>query len=607
MRLLRFDSHDELSLTPDFVHDIPPYAILSHCGGADEVTFNDILSGSSKDKAGYAKIQFCGEQARKDGLEYFWVDTCCIDKGNHAELSEAITSMFRWYRRAAKCYVYLTDVSVHKVGNSQTKRTWKKAFQTSRWFTRCWTLQDLLAPGSVDFFSREGEHLGDKRTLEWQIHEITKIPIAALRGAPLSHFSVEERFSWAENREATRPEDTAYSLMGIFGVFIPLIYGEGRDNAFIRLRREILATPNDDEIASVRSIATDSSATLVGEEVLAAASEFVILLLEDQALAPLLSMAFNRVELEILERNIRRLLKLYALDLRREATGNNEKEAAQLILMRARYIAYCVRKRYDKSAPEKFDSLERLVDLSSGKRALLEHYLSSRTRQSTENSLRKPHVDDYSDEDASDSNMSSEADSDQPELSDLDRVKVFMFESAAYRKFKLKLKDFVLPGKQPEPQNDSNKNITSFGPLETWRRLQNKGVEALNGLRMLSRPLVPPGYKRITWICVRQFSKYLKLELRLILSRAVKTTGMQMYVSTSLTERPYFNKICGDLSLLRTYTATAAETPNPRILRPGFIFQATQQPKLALITCGRPAMHMPLDQPLLTLHQTLQY
>jgi hypothetical protein len=149
--------------------------------------------------------------------------------------------MFRWYQNAAKCYVYLSDVSItkRKAGDQSSEFTWESAFRASRWFTRGWTLQELLAPSSVEFFSREGKRLGDKRTLERQIHEITGVAIPALRGTSLSRFGVDERLSWAENRQTTRKEDEAYSLLGIFYVYMPLIYGEGRDNAFTRLRDEI--------------------------------------------------------------------------------------------------------------------------------------------------------------------------------------------------------------------------------------------------------------------------------------------------------------------------------------------------------------------------------
>ena len=163
---------------------------------------------------------------------------CCIDKANHTELSEAITSMFRWYREAAKCYAYLSDVLVGHDSNNQTKLTWESAFRKSRWFTRGWTLQELLAPKSIEFFSREEVQLGDRNTLEREIHETTGIPIAALRGAPFSDFSVDERMRWAEKRTTKRKEDKAYCLLGIFNVFMSLRYGE-RDNAFIRLKDKI--------------------------------------------------------------------------------------------------------------------------------------------------------------------------------------------------------------------------------------------------------------------------------------------------------------------------------------------------------------------------------
>jgi hypothetical protein len=243
MRLLERNSAGEFSLTKDFGDDVSRYAILSHTWGADteEVTFRDLMDGTGKSKAGYSKIRFCEDQASRDGLQYFWIDTCCIDKSNSTELAEAINSMFRWYRDATKCYVYLSDVSTtkRKISTLNSDFTGESAFQVSRWFTRGWTLQELLAPSSVEFFSREGKRLGDKKTLEQQIHEITGIAVSAIQGAPLPQFGVDERLLWAENRQTTREEDKAYSLLGIFDVYMPLIYGEGRDNALARLREEI--------------------------------------------------------------------------------------------------------------------------------------------------------------------------------------------------------------------------------------------------------------------------------------------------------------------------------------------------------------------------------
>jgi hypothetical protein len=240
MRLLKRNGCGEISLTDVFHEELPRYAILSHTWGLDkdELTFDDLQSGKGESKAGYTKLRFCAEQAKQDGLEYFWVDTCCINKRDLHELSKSITSMFRWYRDAAKCYVYLSDVSLHNDDDHQTKLTWDLAFRKCRWFTRGWTLQELIAPAAVEFFSKEWEHLGSKETLEALIHAISGIPIMALRGTPLSCFSVEERMRWSANRATKEKEDKAYCLLGIFNVFMPLIYGEG-ENAFERLKRKI--------------------------------------------------------------------------------------------------------------------------------------------------------------------------------------------------------------------------------------------------------------------------------------------------------------------------------------------------------------------------------
>jgi len=256
MRLLEILPNGDFRLTQNLLDNaIPQYAILSHRWENDEeeVTFEDmdkgIDKGSAQGKAGYKKIEFCSEQAAKDGLRYFWVDSCCIKKSDSSELTESLNSMFRWYYRAEKCYVYLSDVSKRKrkrrLKNSQD--SWEQAFRASEWFTRGWTLQELLAPCSVEFFSRDGERLGNRQSLEQQIYEITGIPISALRGSPLSHFSAKQKFDWAENRKTTREEDWAYSLLGIFGIFMPIIYGEGRENAVNRLRNEIDEAPKDKE------------------------------------------------------------------------------------------------------------------------------------------------------------------------------------------------------------------------------------------------------------------------------------------------------------------------------------------------------------------------
>ena len=249
MRLLHFNGLGELTWTVFAQQDIPPYAILSHTWETGEVSFKDLESNTGKEKAGYRKVLFCGEQAARDRIEHFWVDTCCIDKRDLAELSRSINSMFRWYRKAAKCYVFLSDVSTPGITNAEAHRsTWEAALRTSRWFSRGWTLQELIAPASVEFFSLQLQWLGDKRSLEQVIHDITGIPVGALQGEPLGNFSVVERMRWTKHRHTTEEEDSAYCLLGIFGVSMVPNYGEGKANALRRLRREIDETQYPDDI-----------------------------------------------------------------------------------------------------------------------------------------------------------------------------------------------------------------------------------------------------------------------------------------------------------------------------------------------------------------------
>ena len=237
MRLLKLDDNGEPSLIEPVDDNNLEYAILSHTWGAkgEEVTFEDLMNGTGKNKPGYEKIKFCVAQAARDGLRYSWVDTCCINKADFTELSKAINSMFRWYHEATRCYVYLSDVP----DPNNPASTAESAFLKSRWFTRGWTLQELIAPKSVQFFSRNSKPLGNKKLREQQIHQITGIAIKALQGNPLSQFDVAERLSWAARRETTFEEDAAYCLLGIFNIYMPLIYGEGRKKALDRLQRKI--------------------------------------------------------------------------------------------------------------------------------------------------------------------------------------------------------------------------------------------------------------------------------------------------------------------------------------------------------------------------------
>lgn len=197
-------------------------------------------------QAGYSKITYACSQAAKDGYRYVWIDTCCIDKRSSAEVSEAVNSMWSWYQRAAVCYAYLEDV--HFDDYTQGYRTWKDDFSSSRWFTRGWTLQELLAPRKVVFYAKGWRLLGTKSSLVKTVEKITKIDELTLLEPRLVHnASVARRMSWAANRTTTRTEDVAYSLMGIFNVSMPIIYGEG-ENAFLRLQEEIIKRSDDHSI-----------------------------------------------------------------------------------------------------------------------------------------------------------------------------------------------------------------------------------------------------------------------------------------------------------------------------------------------------------------------
>lgn len=253
MRLLKIEDGIVLTYTKDLIDDIPPYVILSHTwlDDEDEVTYKDLIKGRGRDKIGYQKIDFCAKRAISDGFEYLWIDSCCINKSDLMELQYAINSMFSWYQNASKCYVYLTDVSM----GSSAGGAWMSEFPKTRWVTRGWTLQELIAPSSVEFFASGGDRLGDKLSLESQLHDMTGIPIKALRNAPLREFDEHERMSWMKNRQTKYSEDKAYALLGIFNIQMPLIYGEGEQNAFFRLKETI-------ELYSSRSRPTTSKHTL---------------------------------------------------------------------------------------------------------------------------------------------------------------------------------------------------------------------------------------------------------------------------------------------------------------------------------------------------------
>ncbi|KAI9148972.1 Vegetative incompatibility protein HET-E-1 [Paramyrothecium foliicola] len=234
---------------------VPQYAILSHTWGQNEVTFQDLQGFRSRinDPAqnfdtGHSKIVNTCRQAVQNGLSYVWIDTCCIDKSSSAELTEAINSMFQWYQRATVCYAYLSDVR-----DIDDPRKPDSEFRRSRWFTRGWTLQELLAPRQLLFYSRDWQLISPVTDLYETIEQVTGIERFYLQRSTspwnfvFRQASVATRMSWASTRQTTRPEDRAYSLLGLFDVNMPLLYGEGH-KAFIRLQEEIMKQTDDETI-----------------------------------------------------------------------------------------------------------------------------------------------------------------------------------------------------------------------------------------------------------------------------------------------------------------------------------------------------------------------
>jgi hypothetical protein len=194
MRLLHRRPDGGFTLTSFNDNNAPLRAILSHTWtDGEEVTYNELVAGTGKDKPGYDNIVFCMDRAAQDDIAHCWVDTCCVDKSSSQELQTAINSMFRWYHGTQKCYVYLSDVHMAKEVNDVQPFpiSWIEAFQRSKWFTRGWTLQDLNGPSTIEFFSVEGTRLGSKISLEWEICNITGIPAIALRGQSLDEFSFD--------------------------------------------------------------------------------------------------------------------------------------------------------------------------------------------------------------------------------------------------------------------------------------------------------------------------------------------------------------------------------------------------------------------------------
>ncbi|CAM1506860.1 Fc.00g065010.m01.CDS01 [Cosmosporella sp. VM-42] len=247
MRLLNTET---LELEFFFDKEVPEYAILSHTWGKGEVSFQALGHDVHvSDRLGYVKLQQSCELAASMNLGYVWIDTCCIDKSSSAELSEAINSMFRWYAKSTICIAFLPDVP---------PSTDSETFRQSRWFTRGWTLQELIAPQEVVFYNQDWTRLGTRASLKKDIQVATGIPEDIFEQPlnldsldqleKLKGLSVAEKMRWAAKRQTTRAEDIAYCLMGIFEINMPLLYGEGQEKAFKRLQEEIIKATDDESI-----------------------------------------------------------------------------------------------------------------------------------------------------------------------------------------------------------------------------------------------------------------------------------------------------------------------------------------------------------------------
>ena len=207
---------NELAITDVYFDNFPPYAILSHTWGDGEINLKDVRNGTWVQKTAASKMRFCIQQVRKDGLQYFWIDSCCINQKDVEELKRSLNSMFEWYKGASECYAYLEDV---------TSQSWESEFRTCRWFTRGWTLQELIAPRTVKFFTVDGSSIGTKATMATIIDEVTGIPQEVLCGGKLSSYPLEVRLAWIGKRETKRIEDQIYCLMGILATYIDPVYG----------------------------------------------------------------------------------------------------------------------------------------------------------------------------------------------------------------------------------------------------------------------------------------------------------------------------------------------------------------------------------------------
>ncbi|KAI5986761.1 hypothetical protein F5J12DRAFT_868177 [Pisolithus orientalis] len=229
--------------------DLPPYAILSHAWQSGEAhRFHEIGTPGVCQKPGYDKVQGCCTLALQHGLDYVWIDTCCADANSITAFDEALNSSYAWFNQAAVCFVYLHDVESRERPEQESS-----TFRRSKWFSRAWTLQELLAPGNVFFFAKDWKEIGTKAGLASVISSVTGIHTDALMHPErVPHFSVATRMSWAKGRKSSKPEDRVYALMGLFGVNLPIVYGQGETETFMKLQHEIIKKSDDQSILAWR-------------------------------------------------------------------------------------------------------------------------------------------------------------------------------------------------------------------------------------------------------------------------------------------------------------------------------------------------------------------
>ncbi|KAF4458375.1 HET domain-containing [Fusarium albosuccineum] len=461
-----------------FSRPCPPYAVVSHTWGDEEVGYHDFRElQKCREKRGWLKIEAACKEATKLGLDYVWIDTACIDKSSSAELQEAVNSMWRWFYDATVCLVYLDDVDADSVSSTDLRH--------ARWFKRGWTLMELLAPARCQFFNRQWDLIGEKsdNRLCDTISSVTGIPGEYLRDRDLVHkkATIAERIKWAENRETTRIEDKAYCLLGLLDVNMPLLYGE-QEKAFSRLKLELershedaakvaafdervrladiesTVMPNVDDEGSVTTDhepedifsaggSTTSSMSSVNPVATSAIRVITQVLLGDDSLKHIYDVAIQKTDQRKFRRHVRGFLGQYAGHLERESTSHREFQASKFL---GRYLGRIADEiRWAIAGFEEYSRQQ----AESSDRAFLGKYLSDTTPRGVPPNPRKTEeVED-----------TAEDDEPEPPLQDvqlsatIEELEHFLLEGPPFRSLLqqmqswLGLRDDDLPG-DPSPE-----------------------------------------------------------------------------------------------------------------------------------------------------------